>query len=247
MILGDFLKALAQLPDPRFRRVLWLGIGGTLALLVAAYAALLWLIDAAASEPVTLPWIGQVTWIGDLLGWGSLGLMLLLSVFLMIPVASAITSFFLDDVADAVEARHYPALPPVPRTSFWDGLRDTFAFLGLMLVANLVAIALYLLFPPAAPLIFYTMNGFLLGREYFQVAAMRREGRAGARSLGRRHRAAIWVAGILMALPLSIPLLNLFVPILGAATFTHLYHRLTGPGARVARYPSGRTSPDRAR
>ena len=247
MILGDFLKALAQLPDPRFRRVLWLGISGTLALLVAAYAGLLWLIDALASEPVTLPWIGQITWIGDLLGWGSLGLMLLLSVVLMIPVASAITSFFLDDVAEAVEAVHYPALPPVPRTSFWDGLRDTVSFLGLMLVANLAAFLLYALFPPLAPLIFYAMNGFLLGREYFQVAAMRREGRSRARLLRRRHGLRIWLAGILMALPLSIPVLNLFVPILGAATFTHLYHRLTGPGVRAAPYPSGGTSPDRGR
>lgn len=226
MILTDFAKALAQLPDPRFRRVLWLGVGLTIALLVAAYAGLLWLIDALASDPITLPWVGQITWVGDLLGWGSLGLMLVLSVFLMIPVASAITSFFLEDVAEAVEATHYPALPPVPRTSLWDGLRDTVSFLGLMLVANLLAFTLYALFPPFAPLIFYTMNGFLLGREYFQVAAMRREGRAGAKALRRRHGATIWIAGILMALPLSIPLLNLFVPILGAATFTHLYHRL---------------------
>ena len=30
----------------------------------------------------------------------------------------------------------------------------------------------------------------------------------------------------LMALPLSIPLVNLVIPILGAATFTHLFHRL---------------------
>lgn len=239
MILADFLKALAQLPDPRFRRILWLGIGGTIALLVAAYAALLWLIDAVAAGPVTLPWVGEITWIGDLLGWGSLGLMLLLSVFLMIPVASAITSFFLDDVADAVEAQHYPALPAADRASFWDGLRDTVSFLGLMLVANLAAIALYLLFPPFAPIIFYVMNGYLLGREYFQVAAMRREGRAGARTLRRKHTAKIWIAGILMALPLSIPVVNLFVPILGAATFTHLYHRLTDQGARAVRYPSG--------
>ena len=83
------------------------------------------------------------------------------------------------------------------------------------------------------------MNGFLLGREYFQVAAMRREGRSGAAALRRRHAGTIWLAGVLMALPLSIPLLNLFVPILGAATFTHLYHRLTGRGAAAARFPSG--------
>jgi CysZ protein len=239
VILTDFAKALGQLPDPRFRRVLWLGIGLTIALLVAVYAGLLLLIDATASGPLTLPWIGQITWIGDLLGWGSLGLMLLLSIFLMIPVASAITSFFLDDVADAVETKFYPALPPAPHTTLWDGLRDTVSFLGLMLIANLLAFVAYALFPPFAPLIFYAMNGFLLGREYFQVAAMRREGRAGAKALRRQHGGTIWVAGVLMAVPLSVPLLNLFVPILGAATFTHLYHRLKTPKAAAERTASG--------
>ena len=35
-----------------------------------------------------------------------------------------------------------------------------------------------------------------------------------------------WLAGTLMAAPLSIPLVNLLVPVLGVATFTHLFHRL---------------------
>ena len=40
MILTAFLKALAQRRDRRFRRVLWRGIGLTIALLVAIYAGL---------------------------------------------------------------------------------------------------------------------------------------------------------------------------------------------------------------
>ena len=51
----------------------------------------------------------------------------------------------------------------------------------------------------------------------------------------RRHGPTIWIAGVLMALPLTVPILNLFVPILGAATFTHLYHRLAARSDR----PSG--------
>ena len=227
MIFGAFLKALNQLPDPRFRRVLWLGVGLTLALLAGIYALILFGISLVASDPVSLPFIGPVTWIDDALGWGSLVGMLVASVFLMIPVASAITSLFLDTVAEAVEDKHYPALPRVAGTSLWDGVKDSANFLGVLIVANLSAFALYLLFPFAAPFIFYGLNGYLLGREYFQVAALRREGPDGARRLRKRHMGTIWAAGVLMALPLSIPLVNLFVPIVGAATFTHLYHRLT--------------------
>ncbi len=227
MILVSFFKALSQLPDPRFRRVLLLGIGLTIALLVATYAGVLWLIEATTGDGVTLPGVGEVGWVGDLLGWGSLGVMILLSVFLMVPVASAITSLFLDDVAQAVEDVHYPHLAPVPRANFWDGLRDTVNFLGVLIAANIAAFILYVMLPIFAIPIFFALNGFLLGREYFQVVAMRRLGREGAKTLRKKHSLTIWAAGCLMALPLTIPLVNLVIPILGAATFTHLFHRLS--------------------
>ena len=226
MIFASFLKALGQLPDPRFRRVLWLGIGLTVALLIGSYALILWVIEFTTGAGVAIPGVGEVAWVGDLLSWGSLLIMLVLSVFLMVPVASAITSLFLDDVAHAVEAEHYPNLPPVARVPFWDGLRDNVNFLGVLVGANVLALFAYVLMPFAAIFIFYGLNGFLLGREYFQIAAMRRLGRTGAKELRSRHTGTIWLAGCLMALPLSIPLVNLFIPILGAATFTHLFHAL---------------------
>lgn len=228
MIVQDFGRALAQLFDPRFRRVLWLGLLLTVALLVGAYALVLWVVEASAPGSLVLPVIGEVTWVGDLLGWASLFLMLFLSMFLMIPVASAITALFLDDVAQAVEDRHYPHLPPAGRVSLADGLIETLTFLGILIAANLLALGLVAVTPLAWPLVFWLMNGYLLGREYFLVAAMRREGKAGARALARGHRGQIWLAGCLMAVPLTIPLVNLLIPVLGAATFTHLYHRLKG-------------------
>lgn len=226
MIFADFFRALGQLGDRRFRRVLWLGVLLSIALLVGAYAALLWVIDWLDPGSLTIPGIGPVTWLGDLLSWGSLFLMLFLSMFLMIPVASAITSLFLDDVAQAVEDEHYPHLPRPDPVPLGEAARDTINFLGVLIGANVVALFAYAMLPLASPLIFYGLNGFLLGREYFQIAAMRREGREGAKALRRRHSGEIWFAGCLMCLPLSVPLVNLLVPVLGAATFTHLYHRL---------------------
>lgn len=204
-----------------------MGIGLTITLLVGAYAGLLWLTEWLTGEGVEIPGVGQVEWIGDLLSWGSLGLMILLSIFLMVPVASAITSLFLDDVAHAVEDKHYPHLPPTPRVRFFDGLRDTVNFLGVLIGANILAFIAYALLPFLAIPIFYALNGFLLSREYFQLAAMRRIGRSAAMEMRRRHAGTIWFAGCLMVVPLSIPLINLIVPILGAATFTHLFHRLS--------------------
>ena len=121
---------------------------------------------------------------------------------------------------------------------FGDAVRDTVNFMGVLIGVNLLALILYILFAPLAPLIFWTVNGFLLGREYFTLAAIRRVGRVEAKKLRRRHMGTIWVAGVLMAMPLSIPLLNLVIPILGAATFTHLFHQLVSdPRAANIQYP----------
>lgn len=240
MIFRSFLLTLGQLGDPRFRKVFLLGIGLGLALLVAFFAGLMWLLNAWLGPEATLPFIGEVTWLDDLLSWTAFISMIVLSVFLMIPVASAITSMFLDDVADAVEDRHYPNLPKAERVPFGDALRDTVNFLGVLIAANLFAVILYVVFSPFALFIFWGLNGFLLGREYFTLAAMRREGRAGAKVLRKRHAGKIWIAGTLMAMPLSLPLVNLVIPILGAATFTHLYHQIQGQA------PSDQRSPNRA-
>lgn len=224
MILSSFFKSLAQMGDPRFRRVLFIGVALTIALLVGFYALFLTIMNEAVDGGISLPVIGEVTWLGDLLGWGSLFLMLFLSVFLMVPVASAITSLFLDEIASAVEAKHYPTLPTVKPTPLYEVIKDTLNFLGIMIGANLLALLLYMMFAPAAIFIFWALNGFLLGREYFQIAAMRRLGREGAKQARKENFGLIWLAGCLMALPLTVPLLNLFIPILGAATFTHLFH-----------------------
>ena len=226
MIFGDFARALGQFFDPRFLRVLLIGVALSLALLFAVYAGFVQIIDWLTPATFSLPWVGEITWVKDLPGWGSLLLMLGLSVFLMVPVASAFTGLFLDDVARAVENRHYPDLPATPRLPWFDILIDSLNFFGLLVGVNTLALLLYVFVGPFAPVMFWAVNGYLLGREYFQMAAMRHLGRSGAKALRKEYSGTIWIAGMLMAAPLSIPLVNLAIPVLGAATFTHLFHRL---------------------
>ncbi len=232
MILSDFLKAVGQIGDRRFRKVLWRGIGLTLLLLAAVTAVLVWGIGWLVGDSVTLPLLGQVQWVDNVISWAFVALMFVMSVFLMVPVASAFVSMFLDDVAEAVEDRHYPSLPKVDGVPLRDGIIDGISAMGVLIAANIAALLLTLIFPIAGLPVFYAVNGFLLGREYFTVAAMRRLGRAGAVQMRKKHGATIWMAGVLMALPLTVPILNLIVPIIGAATFTHLFHRLQAKAAR---------------
>jgi CysZ protein len=167
--------------------------------------------------------------------------MLILSVVLMVPVASAFTGFFLEDVCRAVEAKHYPGLPPVPRPKFWDTVIETANFIGLLIAVNVLCIGFYVVALPLIPLIFWGANGLLLGREYFTLVASRRLGRPAAKALRQKHFWQVWMAGCLMAAPLSIPLVSLVIPVLGVATFTHLFQRLIGQAPRgLAEVPRSR-------
>ena len=224
MIFSSIAAAISQLSDTRFRVVLIKGVGLTFGLLAAAYAIIFFAIQWLLPDSFSLPFIGEITFVDTLLSWASVVLMLGLSVFLMVPVASAFTGLFLDDVADAVEDRHYPGLAAAPRVGLPEGLREGLSFLLVLIIANIAALVLY--FTPLAPFVFYGLNGFLLGREYFRLIAVRRVGRAGAKKAFRANIITIWAAGALMAVPLTIPVLNLLVPVVGAAAFTHLYHRL---------------------
>ena len=232
MILRSFLAAVAQFTDPRFRRALWLGIALAVALLFALYALLLMVIGLFTGDTLTLPLVGEVQGLGTLLSLASLVVMLGLSVFLMVPVASAFTGLFLDDIADAVEQRHYPGLPAPRRTGLWEATVDSVKYFTLLVALNLVGLLLFLFAGPFGIVGLWLINGFLLSREYFTMVAQRRLPRDQAQAMRRDNLVTIWMAGTLMAAPLSIPLVNLFIPVLGAATFTHLYHQLMARAQR---------------
>ena len=223
MIITDFTKALAQATDPKFIKVMAMGVGLTILLLLGVTFGLQLLLP----DSISLPWFGEIEWLSTILSGFLLISALIGSVFLMIPVASLFTGLFLDQVVDAVEAKHYPQMPPTPRASFIDGLGETGRFLGLMLVVNLLALIVYFMATVFAPFVFWAVNGFLLGREYFQMVALRRMSAPDAKALRKRAGGQVFLAGVLMAFVLTIPLVNLFVPVLAAAMFTHLYHRVS--------------------
>ncbi len=224
LIPRAFLAALGQIRDRRFRTVLAKGLLLTILFLSTLHVAVLYVLLWILPDVIALPWMGEISVPRQFVSLGSFLVMAVLSTFLMVPVAAAFTGIFLDDVADAVEARHYPMHSPAPPIGSMDSLRESASFLGIVLVANLAALVLY--FTPLSPLVFFGLNGFLLGREYFRVIAVRRLGRWAAGRLFRQHLPAIWIAGALMAMLLTVPLFNLLIPVLGAATFTHIYHEL---------------------
>lgn len=230
-MIRDILLAIGQLGDRRFLRVFGLSILGTIVLL----AMFLWLwgvaIDFIPAWSFTLFGleIGFLDEAAGVFGWilGSVA-----ALFLMFPVASVFIGFFLEEIAAAVEARHYPDLPETSGMSFGDILLDGLLFTGALIAANLAALIVYPFAGPLAPFLFLGVNGWLLGRQYFELAAGRRIGARPARAMRREQGSTVLTGGLLMALGLAIPVVNLAVPVLGAAAFTHAYHRAVGSPRR---------------
>lgn len=222
MSFHALLLAIGDLFRPRvFRVVIW-GVLLTILLFFVLQAGVFYAIRIFAPETVTLPWIGPIA-IGGALSWGSLALLPVMGFFLMAPVAAAFSGIFADQVAEAVETDHYPQNIGQP-VDMWDGILDGFAIMLAVIAVGLVTLILSPFLGPLAPVLFYGANGWLLGREFFQMAARRHLLPEAATELRKRRAGFATALGVMIALLLTVPVLNIVIPTLAAAGFTHLYH-----------------------
>ncbi len=222
LILSAFLMAVRDMFAPPLRWVFVKAVGLTLAL----FLGLAWFVAWLVPDRIVLPFFGEIGWLSDALNAVSFLGVLGASVFLMVPVAALFTGLFLEEVADNVEKLHYRDLPPPRGATLLEALIDAVQFTVLLVVVNIFAFFVGLLLGPLAPVLWWGVNGFLLGREYFSVVALRRMKRREMKRLLRRHFLTIWAAGVVMAIPLSVPVMNIVIPVLGVAAITHLFHRL---------------------
>ncbi|MBI1206633.1 MAG: hypothetical protein GC191_05005 [Azospirillum sp.] len=211
------LRSFAQLSDPAVRRVLWIGV----VLALAAFAGIGWAVWRVLDliDPNWAWWLPAALKVV-----GELGVSLL--AWLLFPgVAGGISSFLLDDVLNAVERRHYPTLPPPRRSGLGEEIAGALRFIGVVVALNLLVLPLYLV-PGLNLLVFYGLNGYVLGREYFELAAIRRLDLDGVRKLRRRQRLVVFAAGLIIAVLSTIPVVNLLVPVVASAFMVHVFHRL---------------------
>jgi CysZ protein len=233
-MIEDAINAITQMFSPPLRAILWKTIALALALIIVVSVVLERLIMLAvgaggASVETTLgpaahmP-VAVLAWLLSIAA--GLGIVVG-SVMLMPAVTAVVGSFFADAIADEVEREHYPADPPgraLPLSlALWEGAKTA-----------LLAIAIYLC---AAPLIllagfgavvFFLATAYILGREYFELAAMRFRPPAEAKALRRDNALRIYIAGLLITAFVSIPLLNLATPLFAMALMVHVHKRLSG-------------------
>jgi len=232
-MISHFSKAVGQLGDPKLRRVLWLSIGLSLLLFIVLWFTLWWIATTVPADAIPgVPWLQEK--LGEVFDWLAgflfIGTLLVLTLMLFPAVVTVIVGFFLDAVADAVEARHYPALPPARDQSLSEVVVSTVKFAVLVVALNLIALPFYILLffvPPLNLVLFYMVNGYLVSREYFDMVAQRRLEPGEVKRLRRSHRGRLQLAGMALVLLMTIPVVNLLTPVLGTAFMVHVYQRMS--------------------
>jgi CysZ protein len=217
-MLTALCRALYALSTPPLRRIVGLG----LALAILTFA-ILWLAVASVLYNIAFFDWRPLNWLVDLMG----GLAVLALSWLFFPaVVTLIMSFFLERIAAAVEALDYPGCSPPRRQPIGETLGAMLRLTALTLLLNLLALPVYLLLPGINLFLFLALNGYLLGREYFEVVALRRLDAAATRAARNRFGLRVFLGGVVIAALFALPLINLVAPIIATAFMLHVFEAL---------------------
>ena len=208
------ISALREIFTPPFRSVLFKSLTLTLAFLIA-----LWLI---LEKLVSLYVEQSASWLASFISiLTGLGFFIALG-FLIAPVSALVAGFFLDELAERVEIEckgegQQGQAAPTGQV-IWLALR--FALMSLLV--NLSAFLLFLI-PGVNALVFFLANSYLLGREYFELAASRYGQLKAVRQLRRQNAWKIFQSGMFIAAFMSVPILNLLTPLFGTAFMVRIH------------------------
>ena len=222
-MISAFTKAIAQLPEREFRRALGLSLVLSLVTFAVLAAVAWWVMENAG----LLDWPWPLNYVFEAVGWLVFAT---LTWFLFPAIVSTFVAFFLEGVASAVERKHYPNDPPGTDVPLGRSLLIAVNFTLALVLVNVVGLLLYLplmFFPILSFIVFYVLNGYLLGREYFELVALRHLDEEAARTMRRRHSRRLLLVGVVIAFLFTIPVVNLLTPLIAAAAMVHVFKRVS--------------------
>ena len=229
-MIRTLFEATTQLTDPPLRRIIYLSILGSLVIMGFLAFGIWFLLSQIPLE--SIPYLIHVReWMGIWFNWLSssffAGLVGVLTFLLFPSVVSLTLGFFFDEIISSVEAKYYPGLPPRRHQSFGEVTASTLRFANITLLVNIVALPIYILlifFPPMNLILFYVVNGYLTGREYFELVGLSRRQPVEVAMLRKCNRGRVQVAGMLIVFLMTIPLVNLLAPVIATVFMVHLYN-----------------------
>ena len=228
-MIRAFELAVRQLSDPRLRGIIWQSLALSLVLQVGIGVLAWWALQSFA----TFQW----GWLNDAIRWLGGGAVVVLALMLFPASFGIVISIFMEKIADIVESEHYPKLGPARGIPVWTGIWSGILFLVTLIVLNLLMLPFYLVALFVAGLgavLFYGVNGWLAGREYYEQVALRRRDPAEVRAWRKANSGTLWLTGAAIVFLGTIPILNLIVPVLGVAAMVHIAQMLRPPINRPA-------------
>ncbi len=227
-MLNDIIKSFDQL----FSRTFWAVTLKTLALTVPILIVAIWAGFQGVDAIPATGW-GWVDKLVDFLGSAAA---IVLALVLFPALSQMVMGIFLDDIAGAVEGKHYPADAPGKPVGMGTAVGQGVKLGALILVVNLVLLPLYLIFlffPLLSLALYYMVNGWLLNREYFELVATRHVDAGSHKRLRRGNGSKLFIAGCAIAFVFTIPIINLLAPAWATAFMTHVYKRIEGAADAV--------------
>ena len=208
-----------------FRNLLLPGIMRVFLMCLLVYAAA-WGLLAWILSGIINPYLGMTGvegfWTHLMASFGGM-----IAAHLFFPLLYPILiSFFDNTVADVIEHQDYPQLPPATGP-FWPTILSDVAFSLKAIGLNILCIPFYFI-PLVNVAVYYLLNGYLLGTQFFRIVAGRRATPTEAAVMIKKAYYAILTIGIAISFFSTIPVLNLVAPFVGIAAMLHLFHTLRG-------------------
>ena len=218
-MFSAFTKGIRQLSDPATRQVVLISIGIAILTFLFLFACM----EALLSHTQVFE-TGWMETVSDIVArFGALVL-----TWLLFPAAiSAVVGLYLERVASAVEARHYPDLAQAPEQPFTEALTAAAKFLAAMVAMNMVLL-LFIFAGPLYAILYYAANGYLISREFFELVSLRRLDAERTRALRKRRQTTLFMVGVIFAFMMTVPIVNLLTPIIATATMVHIFEAWRG-------------------
>ena len=222
MIVSAAFAAIRQVLSPPLRAILLRSVGVTIVLLLGVwllltkgFGYLLRTYPLSTDYPVIDGFVYFMAGAG----------LLVALVYLLPAISALVGGFFVDDAALIVETTDFPGDRPGVSMTLSRSILYGMRFAAIALAVNLAALTLFFV-PIVNVAAFFAANAYLLGREYFEMAAARFLPLEEAIALRRANRVLLLACGTVLAGLMLIPIVNLATPVFGIAFMVHIHKRI---------------------
>ncbi|PPR10982.1 MAG: hypothetical protein CFH41_01082 [Alphaproteobacteria bacterium MarineAlpha11_Bin1] len=214
--------AIQQLNDTRIRRLVLRAVVVSAFIFIALVFGITWALNG-------ISFVG-IQWIDKGLAFLGGSAAFLISLLIFPTLIGLIISFMLEEIARSVDIRHFPYLPAAREQPTTEVFKNAARFAAIAVGLNLLffvfilpLMVITIVLSPLIPVVFWGLNGYLLGREYFEFAGLRRVDPQAMRLLRRRNKTRVFVSGIVIAVMMTVPLVNWLMPLVAAAYMVHVF------------------------